>query len=117
MNGNGGDTSAPTRTEQLNQIARTGVLVMLTLGFLYGFVVSKVVSTESFAVVYGSVLAWWFAQGNRKQQADEVKDAVKAAAAAPVAMAAVAAAGAAKAEERAQKAEDKVAAAATGGAP
>lgn len=52
-----------------NQGVRGFVVVLMTAGFLYGFVVSKVVSTESFAVVYGSVLAWWFASGKRSDDA------------------------------------------------
>lgn len=65
-------TLHPTRAPWLdvfNQGVRGFVVILMTAGFLYGFVVSKVVSTESFAVVYGSVLAWWFASGKRSDDA------------------------------------------------
>jgi membrane associated rhomboid family serine protease len=91
-------------TEQLNQLARSFCLVSLTLAFIYGFIGSKVVSTESFAVIFNTVLIWWFTTANRRQQAEEVKEAVKAVAE-PAAVAVK------TAEERAVKAEAKAAAA------
>ena len=73
MNGNG-----PTRIEQFNQLVRAIVVLMLTGGFLYGFTVSKVVNTESFAIVLGIAVTWWF-----KSRDDEKKVAEKPAAPTP----------------------------------
>lgn len=54
------EPAPPTRIEQFNQAVRAVVLLALTGGFIYGFIVSKVVSTESFAIVFGIALTWWF---------------------------------------------------------
>ena len=54
-NGNG-----HTRTEKFNQVIRGVVVLVLTGGLTYGFVVSKVVSTETFAVIASVVFTWWF---------------------------------------------------------
>lgn len=52
---------APTpRTESFNQIVRGAVVLALVGGMIYGFVVSKVVSTESFLIVANTALVWWF---------------------------------------------------------
>lgn len=67
-----------TRPEQFNQIIRGAVVLMLVAGFIYGFIVTKVVSTESFAIVLGIALTWWF-----KSRDDEKKDAAAKANGAP----------------------------------
>ena len=71
-NGNG----APGRMDQFNQAIRGIVVLAFTFGIVYGFTVSKVLSTETFVVMGSIVFTWWF-----KSRDDEKKDAaVKAAA-------------------------------------
>jgi hypothetical protein len=67
VNGNGGTT----RIEQFNQLIRGIVVLALVFGMIYGFIWSKVVSTESFMIVAILVFNWWF-----KSRDDEKKDAV-----------------------------------------
>lgn len=59
--------SQTTRVEQLNQLVRAVVVLAFTFGVVYGFVGSKVVSTESFLVIGSVVFTWWF------KSRDEVK--------------------------------------------
>ena len=73
MDGNGA-----TRVEQFNQLVRGMVVLALTGGLIYGFVWSKVVSTETFTVIASFVFTWWF-----KSRDDEKKADVTAKAAAP----------------------------------
>ena len=74
MNGNG-----PTRIEQFNQAIRGIVVLAFTGAICYGFVVSKVISTETVVVIASVVYTWWF-----KSRDDEKKDAAaKAAAVSP----------------------------------
>ena len=59
-----------SRIEQVNQLVRAIVVLAFTGGIVYGFVVSKVVSTESFLVIGSVVFTWWF-----KSRDDEKKRA------------------------------------------
>lgn len=59
-----------TATEKFNQLVRAIVVLALVAGFIYGFVVSKVVSTESFAIVLGMAITWWFKNEDEKKKAD-----------------------------------------------
>ena len=67
-NGNG-----HTRTEQFNQIIRGVVVLVLTLGLTFGFIVSKVVSTETFAVIASVVFTWWFKSRDEKEPAEKAQ--------------------------------------------
>lgn len=62
--GEGGET----RTEKFNQLVRAIVVLSLVGGFLYGFIVSKVVNTESFSLVLGIAITWWFKSRDEQQQ-------------------------------------------------
>jgi hypothetical protein len=76
-------TAGESKPDQYEQIVRGSVVVLLTLGFLYGFVWSRVVSTESFAIVLGVAVTWLFKSKDQQQQAKDTKDAVRAATTAP----------------------------------
>ena len=55
------ETPAPlTRIEQFNQLVRALIVLLLTGGFLWGFIITKVVNTESFSIVLGLAITWWF---------------------------------------------------------
>lgn len=69
MNGDAPAVTPPVATDPFNQWVRGGVVAILTIGFFYGFVITKVVSTESFAVMYGVVLGYWFGSGKRTDDA------------------------------------------------
>ena len=73
MNGNG-----PTRIEQFNQAVRGIVVIAFTAAICYGFVVSKVLSTETMVVLANTVFIWWF-----KSRDDEKRTAEKPSAPAP----------------------------------
>lgn len=70
---------ATDRIEKFNQTVRAAVVILLALGFVYGFIVSRVVSTESYAITFGIALTWWFASRDKKQDADEKAALAKAA--------------------------------------
>lgn len=82
-NGNGQvvvlDDAKPTAADKVDQLIRGGVVTILTFGFVVGFLWTKVVSTESFALVYGIAMTWWFSSRDKKQAADSTAAAVKAA--------------------------------------
>ena len=63
-----------TRVEAFNQLVRGFVVIALTLGLLYGFCITKVLSTETFVVISSVVYTWWF-----KSRDDERKEEKKAA--------------------------------------
>lgn len=65
------DGLAPTTaTEKFNQLVRGAVVLILVLGFVYGFIITKVVSTESFAIVLGIALTWWFKSRDEEKKPD-----------------------------------------------
>ena len=66
-----------SRIEQFNQLVRGIVVLLLVGGFIYGFVVSKVVNTESFAIVLGVAMTWWFSSRDKKQADDATKSAAQ----------------------------------------
>ena len=65
------------RVEKFNQLVRAAVVIMLAAGFMYGFIVSKVVSTESYAITFGIAMTWWFASRDKKQSDDAMAAQVK----------------------------------------
>lgn len=65
------DGLAPTTaTEKFNQLVRAIVVLALVAGLIYGFVVTKVVSTESFLIVASIAITWWFKNEDEKKKAD-----------------------------------------------
>ena len=62
-----------TRVDQFNSLVRGVVTLALTFGFVYGFIVSKVVSVEAYIGIFGAVSAWWFASRNQASRASDVK--------------------------------------------
>ena len=52
--------SGETRIDKFNQLVRGAIVLMFTSTICYGFVVSKVVSTETMAVMASAAFAWWF---------------------------------------------------------
>lgn len=65
MNGDEG-TPRDSRIEQFNQSVRALVVLLLVGGMVYGFIVSKVVSTESFLIVASTAITWWFKSRDEK---------------------------------------------------
>lgn len=62
--------SNESRTEKFNQAIRGVVVLSLTFGLIYGFIITKVVSTETFVVIASVVFTWWFKSRDEKQLAD-----------------------------------------------
>lgn len=67
MNGNG------TRIEQFNSMVRGIVTLGLMFGFVWGFVVAKVVSVDAYIGILASVTAWWFASRSQATRATDAK--------------------------------------------
>ena len=66
------------RVEKFNSLVRGFVTLALTFGFVYGFIVSKVVSVEAYIGIFGAVVAWWFATRQQPNRAtDKPNDASK----------------------------------------
>lgn len=55
-----------SRIEQFNQAVRAVVVLALVAGLIYGFVVSKVVNTESFLIIANTAFIWWFKSRDEK---------------------------------------------------
>ena len=55
-----GDPPPPGRIEQFNQAIRGIVVLAFTAAICYGFVVSKVIATETVVVIASVVYTWWF---------------------------------------------------------
>ena len=64
-----------SRTEKFNQLIRGVVVLAFTFGIVYGFVVSKVLSTETFVVMASIVFTWWFKSRDDEKKKDAVVDA------------------------------------------
>ena len=64
-----------SRTERFNQLVRAIVVLAFTFGVVYGFVVSKVVSTESFLVIGSVVFTWWFKSRDEKGEGPKANGA------------------------------------------
>lgn len=60
------DDGAVGRVEKFNQAIRGVVVLLFTGTICYGFVVSKVVSTETMAVMASTAFTWWFS--NKKDE-------------------------------------------------
>lgn len=101
-------SEATPKSEQLNSMTRSLVVLFLVTAFTVGFISviwtgKVVVSTDAFSLVLGVAMTWLFASRDKQQQAEEVKDAVQT-------MTGSASVAVAKAEERAKVAEEKAAA-------
>lgn len=72
--------------EKFNQVVRAFPLVVLTLAAAWGFVVSKVISTESVLIILSMVYNFWFKADEEKRRTQEMKEAVKAVATPTVVM-------------------------------
>lgn len=59
-----------TRVEQFNSLIRGLVVLMFTATICYGFVVTKVVSTETMAVMGSVVFTWWFSKRDDEKKAE-----------------------------------------------
>lgn len=62
-----------TRVDQFNSLVRGVVTLALTFGFVYGFIISKVVSVEAYIGIFGAVSAWWFASRTQATRATDAK--------------------------------------------
>jgi hypothetical protein len=58
--------ASPNRIEKFNQLVRAIIVLVLVGGMTYGFIVSKVVSTESYLIVVSIALTWWFKSRDEK---------------------------------------------------
>ena len=61
-----------TRVDAFNALIRGFVVLAFTAAICYGFVVSKVLSTETMVVLANTVFIWWF-----KSRDDEKKATTK----------------------------------------
>lgn len=66
MNGNG-------RIEKFNSMVRGLVTLALMFGFVWGFVVAKVVSVDAYIGILASVTAWWFASRSQPTRSTDAK--------------------------------------------
>jgi hypothetical protein len=64
------ETAGPSFIEKFNQSVRALVLVAMTGGFVWAFVMGKV-SPEVFTTVYAGVLGYWFASREAKARYQE----------------------------------------------
>lgn len=62
-----------SRVDQFNSLVRGVVTLALTFGFVYGFIVSKVVSVEAYIGIFGAVVAWWFASRTQASRANDAR--------------------------------------------
>lgn len=62
-----------SRVDQFNSLVRGVVTLALTFGFVYGFIISKVVSVEAYIGIFGAVSAWWFASRTQASRAGDTK--------------------------------------------
>ena len=66
MNGN-------SRIEKFNSMVRGLVTLALMFGFVWGFVVAKVVSVDAYIGILASVTAWWFASRSQPTRSTDAK--------------------------------------------
>ena len=62
-----------SRVESFNSLVRGLVTLALSFGFVYGFVVSKVVSVDAYIGIFGAVTAWWFASRAQATRSTDTK--------------------------------------------
>lgn len=67
MNSEGG------RIEKFNSMVRGVVTLALMFGFVWGFVVAKVVSVDAYIGILASVTAWWFASRSQPTRSTDTK--------------------------------------------
>ncbi len=72
-----------SKVDKLNQSVRAIVVIMLTAAYIYGFVGTKVVNTESFSIILGMAITWLFKARDEKKAADDAAAIAKAAATPP----------------------------------
>ncbi len=61
------------RFEQFNSLVRGIVTLGLMFGFIWGFVVAKVVSVDAYIGILASVTAWWFASRTQQNRGTDQK--------------------------------------------
>jgi hypothetical protein len=69
------DEVKSTVIEQINQLVRAFVVVAFTLTICYGFVVSKVLSTETMVILANTVFIWWFKSRDDDKKTADAKPA------------------------------------------
>lgn len=62
-----------TRIEQFNSLVRGIVTLALIFGFVWGFVVAKVVSVDAYIGILASITAWWFASRTQQTRSSDAK--------------------------------------------
>ena len=62
-----------SRVDQFNSLVRGVVTLALTFGFVYGFILSKVVSVAAYIGIFGAVSAWWFASRTQNARGTDTK--------------------------------------------
>ena len=66
-------TSNGNRIESFNSLVRGLVTLALIFGFVWGFVVAKVVSVDAYIGILASVTAWWFASRTQATRSTDTK--------------------------------------------
>jgi hypothetical protein len=64
-----------TRVEAFNALIRGMVVLVFTLTIAYGFVVSKVLSTETMVILANTVFIWWFKSRDDEKKTADAKPA------------------------------------------
>ena len=64
-----------SRIDKFNSLVRGVITLGLTAGFIYGYVVAKIVGTEAYIGIFGSVIAWWFASRSQATRASDIPPA------------------------------------------
>ena len=68
-------TSNGNRIESFNSLVRGLVTLALIFGFVWGFVIAKVVSVDAYIGILASVTAWWFASRTQASRSSDTKPA------------------------------------------
>jgi hypothetical protein len=61
--------------EKFNSLVRGLVTLALMFGFVWGFVIAKVVSVDAYIGILASVTAWWFASRASPTRSTDAKPA------------------------------------------
>lgn len=61
------------RIESFNSLVRGLVTLALIFGFVWGFVIAKVVSVDAYIGILASVTAWWFASRTQASRSSDTK--------------------------------------------